>query len=96
MAFLDDIRLLSGMYSRQRSKEVAAASATSAGAATAAAATASAASVAAGFAQQPAGTYPQQQVGTPAQFPPQSLVTQKWQVWKRRVWKWYRVWKDVN
>ena len=91
ISFLDDIRLLSGMYSRQRSKEVAAASATFAGAATA-----SAASAAAGFAQQPAGTYPQQQVGTPAQFPPQSLVTQKWQVWKRRVWKWYRVWKDVN
>ena len=70
-AFLDDIRLFSEMYCRQRSKETAAASATSAGAATAVAA------ATAGVQQQPAGTYPQQQVGTPAQFPPQSLVTQK-------------------
>ena len=67
-AFLDDIRLFSEMYCRQRSKETAAASA---GAATAVAA------ATAGVQQQPAGTYPQQQVGTPAQFPPQSLVTQK-------------------
>lgn len=32
---------------------------------------------AAGVAQQPAGTYPQQQVGAGAQLPLQPLVTQK-------------------
>lgn len=60
------------MYGRQRSKETAAASANSAGAATAAAAAA-----AAGVQQQPVAIYPQQQVGAPAQFPLQPLVTQK-------------------